>query len=779
MGRYDWYPQASVECISSDNKGTTLRVKCYFTNNSWNYSMYMTGYVTFNGTEYQVLSRTNVDTTGVSQNGGVVLLGYKDFYVARQTTDVQCTFSARIYSDGGYANGDKSSSSDTYAVNALEQYSISYNANGGYEAPASQTKYYGIDITLSSTTPSKTGYTFLGWATSSTATSATIQPGANYSSNASVTYYAVWKINTWTVSYNTNGGSGAPANQTKTYGINLTLSSTIPTKTGHTFKGWATSKDGSVAYQPNGTYSENAAVTLYAVWEINTWTVSYNANGGSGDLANQTKTYGIDLILSSTIPTRNLYIFKGWATSEGGSVSYEPGATYTLNANLVLYAVWELAYISPSVLIETCYRIDSNGDLSDDGSNAQLTFTYNADRSIDDTNNISKATVYCKLKSESNWTTIKAYTPNNQTGTLTCDNFETAMGTVSPDEQYDVKVTVEDTYGKTLTNAPYISTATTYISIAFFTMDFLAGGHGIAFGKPSKNEGFECGMNATFDGNVAINGDVNCSHNLTVGSDTKDSIVTVNGDVNCSNGVKVTRSSGDTYFRAERTDTGKKTYFGIESGGENRGIWDGNAGGWTIHRDADNNIFVGGKRIAPMVNENTYWGLKEPDGGENWIRTTKAGLLPSDSTGTTSSLGNSYWPFKDIYTKNMYINGIKFGEHNVLWSGAWYMNGSQTATLSEAVSAQPNGIVLVFSRYQDGVEQNWGFEHFFVPKYVVATHAAQGSYFSSNQNGRPWSKYIYISDTELKGNNDNTNNGEFDGRYLFNDYCVLRYVIGV
>ena len=88
------------------------------------------------------------------------------------------------------------------------------------------------------------------------------------------------------------------------------------------------------------------------------------------------------------------------------------------------------------------------------------------------------------------------------------------------------------------------------------------------------------------------------------------------------------------------------------------------------------------------------------------------------------------------------------------------MNASQTATLDEAVSAQPNGIVLVFSRYQNGVEQNWGFESFFVPKYIVAAHADQGSYFSSNQMGRPWCKYIYISDTTLRGHADNTNDGD-------------------
>lgn len=197
---------------------------------------------------------------------------------------------------------------------------------------------------------------------------------------------------------------------------------------------------------------------------------------------------------------------------------------------------------------------------------------------------------------------------------------------------------------------------------------------------------------------------------------------TVSGDLNIDGNISakkvtVTHSTAvDSFFIASRTDIEKEVRFGIGGSSHKRGIYDKSAGAWTICRDDNNDIYIGSRQ---------------------------------------------------------------YGVNKVLWSGAWYMNASQTATLSEAVSAQPNGIVLVFSRYQDGVAQNWGFESFFVPKYVVATHAAQGSYFSSNQQGRPWSKYIYISDTELKGNNDNTNDGEFDGRYLFNDFCVLRYVIGV
>ena len=97
-------------------------------------------------------------------------------------------------------------------------YTVSYDANGGSGAPASQTKTKDVALTLSSTKPTRTGYKFLGWAASKTATSAQYQPGGSYTANAAVTLYAVWKENDYTVSYDANGGTGAPAAQTKTHG---------------------------------------------------------------------------------------------------------------------------------------------------------------------------------------------------------------------------------------------------------------------------------------------------------------------------------------------------------------------------------------------------------------------------------------------------------------------------------------------------------------------------------------------------------------------------------
>ena len=240
--------------------------------------------------------------------------------------------------------GGTMSVSKTVSVPKLASYTVSYNANGGSGAPSSQTKYYGKSLTLSSTKPTRTGYTFQGWGTSASDTSVNYKAGASYTSNSAITLYAIWKKNTYTVSYNANGGSGAPSSQTKTYGETLTLSSTKPTRTGYDFKGWGTSaSDTSVNYAAGASYTSNSAITLYAIWSIKTYTVSYNANGGSGAPSSQTKTHGTTLTLSSTKPTRTGYVFQGWGTSASDtSVDYAAGASYTSNSAITLYAIWKI-----------------------------------------------------------------------------------------------------------------------------------------------------------------------------------------------------------------------------------------------------------------------------------------------------------------------------------------------------------------------------------------------------------------------------------------------------
>ena len=159
--------------------------------------------------------------------------------------------------------------STSYKILKKDSYKIAFNANGGSGAPSSQTKWYGESLTLSSTKPTKTGYTFKGWSTSSSATSATWSAGGTYTRNESNTLYAVWQANTYTIKYNANGGSGAPSNQTKTHNKTLILSSTKPTRTNYNFEGWSTSSTATSAkYPAGGSYTDNKAATLYAVWTL-------------------------------------------------------------------------------------------------------------------------------------------------------------------------------------------------------------------------------------------------------------------------------------------------------------------------------------------------------------------------------------------------------------------------------------------------------------------------------------------------------------------------------
>lgn len=150
---------------------------------------------------------------------------------------------------------------------------------------------------------------------------------------------------TYTVKYDANGGSGAPRSQTKTYGVTLRLSSKRPTRSHYTFLGWATSASGSVAYQPGGNYTRNAAVMLYAKWQIVSHTVTYNAGANGGTVNGESSVeenvnYGSSL--SVPVAQRQNYTFVGWNTKQDGTGTYvEDG--YQITGNLTLYAIFELA----------------------------------------------------------------------------------------------------------------------------------------------------------------------------------------------------------------------------------------------------------------------------------------------------------------------------------------------------------------------------------------------------------------------------------------------------
>ena len=280
----------------------------------------------------------------------------------------------------------------------------------------------------------------------------------------------------YTVKYNGNasGVTNIPSSQTKWKDQTLQLSSTEPKRIGYTFLEWNTKSDGSgTRYQSGDGYYANAAATLYAVWKANTWTVTYNANGGSGAPGTQTKTYGVTLKLSSTKPTRSNYNFKGWATTKTATTAqYAAGANYTANAGATLYAVWELAYTKPKIVDFTVTRYSDGsptGTPSDNGTYAYVSFTW--------TTTQTPVTIMVTQSPGDVNVTYPA--------TVTSSTFKQGFGNLDPDITYSFTVTVSDGDG-----AGYSTTLTRTLPGSKFVLDFLKGGNGAAIGKASELSGY-------------------------------------------------------------------------------------------------------------------------------------------------------------------------------------------------------------------------------------------------------------------------------------------------
>lgn len=196
------------------------------------------------------------------------------------------------------------------------------------------------------------------------------------------------------------------------------------------------SKDGGstwTAYQSSGTYtfSSLSSGTTYTIkvkakdnagmetttsnisaTTKRTYTVTYNANGGSGAPSAQTKVEGTNLTLSSTEPTRSGYTFKGWGTSANTTtVSYAAGATYTRDAELNLYAVWE----SQNITFTNGYKLSDSGQSYSSETSATLpagaivTYKYSTSATYGGANIIVDENVVASSGSGTNGSGTKTY----------------------------------------------------------------------------------------------------------------------------------------------------------------------------------------------------------------------------------------------------------------------------------------------------------------------------------------------------------------------------------
>ena len=190
----------------------------------------------------------------------------------------------------------------------INQYTITFDTNGGSEiAPITQD--YGTEIAAPAN-PTRKGYTFKGWDKEIPET----MPAEN------ITVKAQWKINQYTIAFDTNGGSEiAPI--TQDYGTEITAPDN-PTRKGYTFKGWEKEI-------PKTMPAED--ITVKAQWEINQYTITFDTNGGS-EIAPITQDYGTE-ITAPADPTRKGYTFKGWDKEIPETMPAE---------NITVKAQWEI-----------------------------------------------------------------------------------------------------------------------------------------------------------------------------------------------------------------------------------------------------------------------------------------------------------------------------------------------------------------------------------------------------------------------------------------------------
>ncbi|MGN0813781.1 MAG: InlB B-repeat-containing protein [Candidatus Coproplasma sp.] len=263
--------------------------------NSYIYGGGVSGYPTKNTASYTSSATSSSKYISTPTRTGYIFGGY---YTGTSGTGTQ------VIQSNGYINNVSFTGAQTfYAKWTPITYKIRYYGNGGTFAGNSgssywdKTFYYDTSYIYLNSLPTRTGYTFKGWSTSSSATTADYQAGDSFknlttTNGATISLYAVWEANNYKVNFDTNNGVGEFTPVDCTYNTTTWIDVPTPTKHGYSFKGWATTIDGTEdilgsGYRPIINLSTDEDVTLYAIWEALNYEVkvdlSYTVKTASGD----------------------------------------------------------------------------------------------------------------------------------------------------------------------------------------------------------------------------------------------------------------------------------------------------------------------------------------------------------------------------------------------------------------------------------------------------------------------------------------------------------------
>lgn len=200
----------------------------------------------------------------------------------------------------------------------------------------------------------KNGYIFNGWYNNQSFTGSPITQ-INRGTTGGIVLYAKWGGVIYNIIYNGNGAtSGSTASSRHVYGESKALTSNGFSRTGYTFLGWSTNSSASSAIYKNGqsvinlSTVNNDTITLYAIWKVNSYTLTFNANGGTVSPTSMSIPYG-SRYGSLPVPSRSGYTFNGWYTAATGGTKVS-AATIMGAANTTIYAQWTINTITFGIM---------------------------------------------------------------------------------------------------------------------------------------------------------------------------------------------------------------------------------------------------------------------------------------------------------------------------------------------------------------------------------------------------------------------------------------------
>lgn len=300
------------------------------------YESYMLRYDANNGTGEKIDSLVRVDSVVTVAQNTFVYEGYR--------------FTGWNTSADGEGEAFAPDAAITVKENAVlyaqwesNSYRIAFHKNGGRGEMPEQLVNFGEETAIVQCAFLRSGYTFAGWATEENG-EVVYADGENITPDKDIGLWAVWTAKEYAVSFDANGGEGTMPPQNLTFDTSVCLDANAFTRHGYVFAGWAFTQTGVAVYRDGEEISaigEGNDVTLYAVWTIGVFTVTFHANGGEGTMPAQTGTAFSYMALPENSFTFTGKKFAGWAKGADGAIFCGDKEWLSLEEDIELWAFWK------------------------------------------------------------------------------------------------------------------------------------------------------------------------------------------------------------------------------------------------------------------------------------------------------------------------------------------------------------------------------------------------------------------------------------------------------